>query len=43
MLDSLQEMGVTFDIEPNGAFYAWGDVSSLPEKINSGKSFFKAF
>jgi N-succinyldiaminopimelate aminotransferase len=42
ILDSLQEMGVTFDIEPNGAFYAWGNVSSLPGKINSGKSFFKA-
>lgn len=42
ILDSLQEMGVMFDIEPNGAFYAWGDVSSLPGEINNGKNFFKA-
>ena len=42
ILDSLQELGVIFDIEPSGAFYAWGDVSSLPEAINSGKKFFKA-
>lgn len=42
LLDSLQTMGVTFDSEPNGAFYAWGDVSALPEGLNDGMKFFEA-
>lgn len=42
LLDSLQSMGISFDAEPNGAFYAWGDVSALPEAINDGMKFFNA-
>jgi len=42
MLDGLQEMGVTFEREPDGAFYAWGNVSALPEEVNNGMSFFRA-
>lgn len=38
----LRQIGVRFDCEPEGTFYAWGDVSQLPESINSGMSFFKA-
>lgn len=42
MLDGLQKIGVTFEREPDGAFYAWGNVSALPEGINNGMSFFRA-
>jgi hypothetical protein len=42
MLDGLQEMGVIFEREPDGAFYAWGNVSALPDGINDGMSFFRA-
>jgi len=38
----LREIGVRFDCEPEGTFYAWGDLSGLPESINNGMSFFKA-
>jgi aspartate/methionine/tyrosine aminotransferase len=38
----LRQLGVRFDCEPEGTFYAWGDLSQLPESINSGMSFFKA-
>jgi aspartate/methionine/tyrosine aminotransferase len=33
---------VRFDCEPEGTFYAWGDLSALPDSINTGMSFFKA-
>jgi len=42
MLDGLQKLGVTFEREPDGAFYAWGNVSALPESINTGMKFFRA-
>ena len=42
MLDGLSNLGITFDREPEGAFYAWGNVSELPEGINNGMSFFRA-
>ena len=42
MLDGLQKIGVTFEREPDGAFYAWGNVSALPEGINNGMKFFRA-
>jgi N-succinyldiaminopimelate aminotransferase len=42
MLDGLQEMGVTFEREPDGAFYAWGNVSALPDGLDDGMSFFRA-
>ncbi len=42
MIDGLEEMGVTFEREPDGAFYAWGNVSELPASINTGMSFFRA-
>ena len=38
----LKQAGVRFDIEPEGTFYCWGDVSALPESINDGMSFFRA-
>jgi aspartate/methionine/tyrosine aminotransferase len=38
----LREAGVRFDLEPEGTFYWWGDVSGLPAAINDGMSFFRA-
>jgi aspartate/methionine/tyrosine aminotransferase len=38
----LRSLGVRFDCEPEGTFYAWGDLSALPDSINTGMSFFKA-
>jgi aspartate/methionine/tyrosine aminotransferase len=42
LVSSLREMGVTFDCEPEGTFYAWGDLKALPDPINTGMAFFKA-
>ena len=39
--DGLREAGVRFDLEPEGTFYWWGDVSKLPPSINTGMSFFQ--
>ncbi|MEO8088985.1 MAG: pyridoxal phosphate-dependent aminotransferase [Gemmatimonadales bacterium] len=38
----LKQAGVRFDVEPEGTFYCWGDVSALPNAINDGMSFFRA-
>ncbi len=38
----LKQAGVRFDVEPEGTFYCWGDVSALPRSINDGMSFFRA-
>jgi hypothetical protein len=40
--EGLLKAGVRFDLEPEGTFYCWGDVSGLPEGLNDGMSFFKA-
>jgi aspartate/methionine/tyrosine aminotransferase len=42
MGQGLREAGVRFDLEPEGTFYWWGDVSGLPPAINDGMSFFRA-
>ncbi len=42
MVSGLREIGVRFDCEPEGTFYAWGDLSQLPDSINTGMAFFKA-
>ncbi|HYC31108.1 MAG TPA: pyridoxal phosphate-dependent aminotransferase [Gemmatimonadales bacterium] len=42
MIEGLREAGVRFDVEPEGTFYCWGDISALPESINDGMSFFRA-
>ena len=42
LVSALRELGVRFDAEPEGTFYAWGDLSELPEHINTGESFFRA-
>ncbi|MCC6552501.1 MAG: pyridoxal phosphate-dependent aminotransferase [Polyangiaceae bacterium] len=42
MLAGLRRIGVTFDVAPEGTFYAWGSVADLPEGMNDGHSFFRA-
>ena len=42
LLDGLREVGITFDLEPEGTFYAWGNLSKLPASIRDGEDFFRA-
>lgn len=42
MIASLREMGVRFDLEPEGTFYAWGDLRELPPSLRLGDDFFRA-
>ncbi len=41
LVAGLEQAGVRFDLEPEGTFYAWGDVSGLPEGLNTGQDFFQ--
>jgi aspartate/methionine/tyrosine aminotransferase len=38
---AIREAGVRYDLEPEGTFYWWGDVSSLPPDIDTGMTFFQ--
>jgi hypothetical protein len=42
MLAGLRRLGVTFDLEPEGTFYAWGNIADLPGGLNEGHAFFRA-
>jgi hypothetical protein len=42
LFEGLKEIGVRFDLPPEGTFYCWGDISGLPESISEGMDFFKA-
>jgi aspartate/methionine/tyrosine aminotransferase len=42
LLEGLREAGVRFDVEPEGTFYCWGDISGLPPEIDDGMPFFRA-
>lgn len=42
MLRRLVAMGVRVEAAPAGAFYVWGNVSELPEGMNTGMDFFRA-
>ena len=42
LVRGLQKLGVRFDAEPEGTFYAWGDLSQLPASVNTGETFFRA-
>ena len=37
----LRAAGVRFDLDPEGTFYWWGDVSALPAPLNTGMGFFQ--
>ena len=42
LLRGLRKLGVHFDLEPEGTFYCWGDVSGLPPSLRDGDAFFRA-
>jgi aspartate/methionine/tyrosine aminotransferase len=42
MLDGLRSVGVRFEREPDGTFYAWGNLSGLPEGLRTGPELFRA-
>ena len=39
---ALEQAGMRLDLDPDGTFYCWADLSALPEPIADGMSFFKA-
>ncbi len=42
LVQGLKDIGVEFDLEPQGTFYAWGNLSALPPSIRNSDDFFKA-
>ena len=42
LVESLKRIGVRFDLEPQGTFYAWGDLSGLPPSLRNSDDFFRA-
>ena len=42
LLEGLRELGVRFDLESQGTFYVWGDLSRLPAPFADGHDFFQA-
>jgi aspartate/methionine/tyrosine aminotransferase len=42
MVDGLRSIGVRFEREPEGTFYAWGNLSDLPPPLNTGEGLFRA-
>ncbi|HEU5171814.1 MAG TPA: pyridoxal phosphate-dependent aminotransferase [Gemmatimonadales bacterium] len=42
LLEGLQAAGARFDLEPEGTFYCWADVSGFPEGLDDGMSLFRA-
>ena len=42
LLDGLKAAGMRFDLDPQGTFYCWADVSGLPPGLNDGMSLFRA-
>jgi aspartate/methionine/tyrosine aminotransferase len=42
LMEGLQSAGMRFDVEPEGTFYCWADISALPAGLNDGMSFFRA-
>src|SRR5689334_422464 len=42
LLTGLRALGVRFEREPDGTFYAWGNVEALPAPLNTGEGLFRA-
>ena len=42
MVQRLKGMGIRFDAEPEGTFYAWGDLGQLPPSLRHSDDFFQA-
>ncbi len=41
MIEGLRAAGMRFDVEPEGTFYCWADVSGLPPGLNDGMCLFR--
>ncbi len=41
MVERLRAMGVRCDHEPQGTFYVWADIGSLPAPIDDADTFFE--
>ncbi|MFW5966597.1 MAG: pyridoxal phosphate-dependent aminotransferase [Persicimonas sp.] len=41
VVDRLRALGVRIDHPPQGTFYVWGDVSDMPDGMNTGMGFFE--
>ncbi|MEO0325652.1 MAG: pyridoxal phosphate-dependent aminotransferase [Myxococcota bacterium] len=42
LVNRLRDLGVRFDLEPEGTFYAWGDLRGLPPSLRHADDFFQA-
>jgi aspartate/methionine/tyrosine aminotransferase len=42
LLEGLAAAGMRFDLEPEGTFYCWADVSRLPKGLDDGMALFRA-
>jgi aspartate/methionine/tyrosine aminotransferase len=42
LLDGLRAAGMRFDLEPEGTFYCWADLSGLPGGLADGMTLFRA-
>jgi len=42
LVAGLKDIGVKFDLEPQGTFYGWGDLSALPPSLRNSDDFFQA-
>ena len=42
MVDGLRRIGVRLEREPDGTFYAWGNLANLPAPLNTGDGLFRA-
>jgi N-succinyldiaminopimelate aminotransferase len=42
LIERLKSLGVRIELEPQGTFYVWGDLSELPGSLNDGMRFFRA-
>jgi aspartate/methionine/tyrosine aminotransferase len=42
LLSGLRALGVRFEREPDGTFYAWGNLQGLPPPLDTGEGLFRA-
>ncbi len=42
LIKGLVDLGVHLDLEPEGTFYVWGDLSALPAPLSDADGFFEA-
>src|SRR5439155_23689563 len=42
LIARLRRMGIGIDLEPEGTFYVWGKLSTMPPPLNDGMELFRA-